>query len=55
MKKHFTIRERELREKIIKESCSLEDLRAAEELALETHKVEHLSIYSQVKRLVTEE
>ncbi|WP_342540980.1 hypothetical protein MHI39_07295 [Heyndrickxia sp. FSL K6-6286] len=50
MTKHFSLRAAELREKIAKGTCEVGDLTIAEELAMETRKLEHLALYGQLKR-----
>lgn len=50
MTKHFSLRAAELREKITKGTCEASDLTIAEELAMETRKLEHLALYGQLKR-----
>ncbi|MFD0827105.1 hypothetical protein ACT8ZR_15810 [Neobacillus sp. M.A.Huq-85] len=50
MKQHFTIRERELQSKMLSGELLEADIKAAFELAQDTGKIEHRSLYSQLKQ-----
>ncbi|MEH7605252.1 hypothetical protein [Priestia megaterium] len=52
--KHFSTRENELRAQLRAGELTNESLEAAQALAQQTHKLEHLSLYAQIKRTLAD-
>jgi len=53
-KKHFSTRENELRAQLRAGELTGESMQDAQVLAQETHKLEHLSLYAQIKRTLAD-
>ena len=53
-KKHFSTRENELRSQLRTGELTNKSLEAAQALAQQTHKLEHLSLYAQIKRTLAD-
>ncbi|MFL7944511.1 hypothetical protein ACKA0G_29080 [Priestia megaterium] len=53
-KKHFSTRENELRAQLRVGELTSDSLEDAQALVQETHKLEHLSLYAQIKRTLAD-